>query len=39
MHEKRRHLLVVDFDPDQVQPGHIVQSIRARGLHAEMISL
>jgi hypothetical protein len=39
IHEKRRHLLVVDYDPDQVQPGSIVQSVRDRGLHAEMIFL
>lgn len=37
VHENRRHLLLVDFDPDRVQPDHIVQSIRAHGLHAEMI--
>jgi len=39
IHESRRHLLLVDYDPDRVQPDHIVQSIRARGLHAEMIRL
>ena len=39
INENRRHLLVVDFDPDQVDAGHIVQSIRDRGLHAEMIAL
>ena len=38
MHEKRRHLLVVDYDPDRVEPGHIVQSVREHGLHAEMIN-
>jgi hypothetical protein len=39
IHEKRRHLLVVDYDPDRVQPDQIVQSVRNRGLHADMISL
>ena len=39
VHEKRRHLLLVDYDPDRVQPEHIVQSVRARGLHAEMVNL
>lgn len=39
VHENRRHLLLVDYDPDRVQPDHIVQSVRARGLHAEMIHL
>ena len=35
--ERRRHLMVVDFDPEQVRPSNIVYSIRNRGLHAEMI--
>jgi hypothetical protein len=39
MHEKTRHLMVVDFDPKEVQPSHIVHAIRGRGLHAEMIGL
>ncbi|RKT45437.1 heavy-metal-associated domain-containing protein [Thiocapsa rosea] len=39
MHEKRRHLMVVDFDAMQVRPSRIVDSVRARGLHAEMIGL
>ena len=39
MHEKTHHLLIVDFDPDQVQPSSIVHSIRHRGLHAQMIGL
>ena len=39
IHETRRHLLLVDYDPDRVQPDHILQSVRARGLHAEAISL
>jgi hypothetical protein len=38
VNENRRHLLLVDYDPDRVQPDHIVQSVRARGLHAEMIA-
>lgn len=37
MHDKRRHLLVVDYDPDRVEPNHIVKSVREHGLHAEMI--
>jgi hypothetical protein len=39
VHKKQRHLLVVDFDPDRVRPGHILQSVCARGLHAEMIPI
>jgi hypothetical protein len=37
MHERRRHLLVVDFDPEQLRPSSIVYAVRNRGLHAEMI--
>jgi hypothetical protein len=37
MHEKTRHLMVVDFDPTQVRPSAIVQSVRGHGLHAQMI--
>lgn len=39
MHEKTRHLMVVDFDPMQVRPSHLVQAVRARGLHAVMVGL
>ena len=34
--ETRRHLLVVDFDPDDVRPSELV---RASGLHAAMMGL
>lgn len=37
MHEKARHLMLVDFDAEAVRPSHILQSVRGRGLHAEMI--
>jgi hypothetical protein len=35
--ESWRHLLFVDYNPSRVQPNHIVHSVRAHGLHAEMI--
>jgi hypothetical protein len=37
MHERARHLMLVDFDPEQVRPSSIVHSVRSRGFHAEMI--
>jgi hypothetical protein len=37
MHERTRHLMVVDFDPAQVRPSGIVQSFRGHGLHAQMV--
>jgi hypothetical protein len=37
MHERARHLMLVDFDARQVRPSHIVHWVRNRGLHAEMV--
>ena len=39
MHEKTRHLMVVDFDATEVKPSGIVQSFRGHGLHAQMIGM
>ena len=39
MHQKTRHLMVVDFDPEEIRPSSIVQAIRGRGLHAQMLGL
>ena len=39
MHEKTRHLMVVDFDATEVKPSGIVQSFRGYGLHAQMIGM
>jgi hypothetical protein len=36
-HEKARHLMLVDYDPQALRPSDIVHSVRERGLHAEMI--
>jgi hypothetical protein len=38
-HERTRHLMVVDFDPEAVRPSSIIHSVRARGLNAQMIGL
>ena len=37
VHERARHLMLVDYDPERVRPSHLVQSVRSRGFHAEMI--
>ncbi len=39
IHEKTRHLMIVDFDATELRPSAIVQAVRGRGLHAEMIGL
>jgi hypothetical protein len=37
MHDKARHLMLVDFDATALRPSTIVHAVRERGLHAEMI--
>jgi hypothetical protein len=37
MHERARHLMLVDYDTEELQPSAIVEAVRGRGLHAEMI--
>ena len=37
--EKTRHLMVVDYDTSSVQPSQILDLVRNRGLHAEMVGL
>ena len=37
IHENWRHLLVVDFDPDRLQIGHIIQTVRDQGFSAETL--
>jgi hypothetical protein len=39
MHERARHLLIVDFDAESLKPSRILQSVRDRGLRAEMVGL
>lgn len=37
--DRRRHLMVVDFDPEGVRPSQLVQAVRSHGLRAEMLGL
>ncbi len=39
VHEDRRHLMVVDYDPDGVRSADILSQVKASGLHAELIGL
>ncbi len=39
MHERRRHLLVVDYDPLRVRSSDLLSRVRADGFHAELIGL
>ena len=37
VHESRRHLMLVDFDPETIRPSQILNRVRHTDLHAEMI--
>jgi hypothetical protein len=37
VHERTRHLMLVDYDTSLVQPSHLVHAVRSKGLHAEMV--
>ncbi|MCA1791268.1 MAG: ATP-binding protein [Thioalkalivibrio sp.] len=37
MHERRRHLLVVDYEPLRVRSSDLLSRVRADGLHAVLI--
>jgi len=39
VNDRQRHLMLVDFDPQEVRPSSILHSVRDRGVHAEMIGL
>lgn len=39
MHERTRHLMVVDYDPEQAYSRDILDTIRHRGYHASLIGL
>ena len=37
--EHRKHLLIVEFDPDAVASHAVLESVTRQGLHAELIGL
>ena len=37
VHEKTRHLWVIDYDPLRIDSGELLQRIRNNGLRAELI--
>lgn len=39
VHADRRHLMLVDYDPDGVCSADILSQVRASGIHAELIGL
>ena len=37
VHERTRHLWVIDYDPTQVASGQLLKRLRNNGVHAELI--
>lgn len=37
--DRRRHLMLVDFDPEDVRPSAVIREVRAQGVGAEMVGL
>lgn len=38
-HDERPHLVVVEYDPDQVSSQNILACVKDQGVHAELIGL
>jgi hypothetical protein len=39
VHERARHLMLVDYDPDDIPAGMLLRLVQGHGVHAEMIGL
>ncbi|HDK37857.1 MAG TPA: heavy-metal-associated domain-containing protein [Thiolapillus brandeum] len=39
VHENARHLMLVDYDPEDVAARELLGTVENRGLHAELIGL
>ena len=39
VHERARHLMLVDFDPEDIKAAQLLQTVSAHGLHAELVGL
>lgn len=39
VHERARHLMLVDFDPEDVGAGVLLHQVESHGVHAELIGL
>ena len=37
VHEKARHLMVVDYDPKFITSGSLLNTLQNQGLHAELV--
>jgi len=39
VNERARHLMLVDYDPEDVRAGMLLSEVEAHGVHAELIGL
>ncbi len=39
VHENTRHLMLIDFDPEDVDPLMLLDEVEAHGMHGELIGL
>lgn len=39
VHERARHLMLVDYDPTGIKSGVLLDKVRNHGLHAELVGL
>lgn len=39
VHERARHLMLIDFDPEDLPSGMLLREVQSHGLHAELIGL
>ena len=39
VHERARHLMLVDYDPEDVKAHDLLSRVAAHGVHAELIGL
>jgi len=39
VNDRARHLMLVDYDPDDVRAGLLLNEVKAHGVHAELIGL
>lgn len=39
VNERARHLMLVDYDPDDTASGFLLAEVEAHGVHAELIGL
>ena len=39
VNERARHLMLVDFDPEDIKAVQLLRTVSAHGLHAELVGL